>query len=293
MILSSWFRAIRIRFLLASIIAVSGGLGVTWWEFQHIDPFYALLTYVGVVSLHVSVDLLNDYWDYKRGIDKLTKRTPFSGGTGVLPENLLKPSSIYTAGLMFLAIGTMIGIYFVFVRGITIAVILGFAVISIYFYSTSIVNIGLGELFVAVKGAMIVLGTFFVQAGVIFPEPLYVGTLIGLLSASVLFVNSFPDYDADRSRGRKTLVILLGRKRASDFFIFFPVMIYGLILAGIILNMLPIYSMICFAAAPHAYRVGRLLRKGHDEVKTLIPVMGSTVTFSRLVGVLLVLSFLI
>ena len=293
MILSSWFRAIRLRFLLASIIAVSGGLGVTWWEFQHIDPFYALLTYVGVVSLHVSVDLLNDYWDYKRGIDRLTKRTPFSGGTGVLPENLLKPSSIYTAGLMFLAIGTMIGIYFVFVRGFTIAVILGFAVISIYFYSKSIVNIGLGELFVTVKGAMIVLGTFFVQAAVIFPEPLYVGTLIGLLSASVLFVNSFPDYDADRSRGRKTLVILLGRKRATDFFIFFPVMIYGLILAGIILNMLPIYSMICFAAAPHAFRVGRLLRKGHNEVKALIPVMGSTVTFSRLVGVLLVLSFLI
>ena len=88
--LSIWLRAIRIRFPLASVVAVSGGLTVSWWKFQQFDLFYALLTYAGVVCLHASVDLFNDYWDYKRGIDKLTKRTPFSGGTGVLPENLLK-----------------------------------------------------------------------------------------------------------------------------------------------------------------------------------------------------------
>ena len=90
--LSTWLRAIRIRFLLASVIAVSNGLAVAYWKYGTIDPLYAVLTYVGVVFLHASVDLLNDYWDYKRGIDSATKRTKFSGGTGVLPENLLTPS---------------------------------------------------------------------------------------------------------------------------------------------------------------------------------------------------------
>jgi 1,4-dihydroxy-2-naphthoate octaprenyltransferase len=223
----------------------------------------------------------------------MTKRTPFSGGTGVLPENLLNPSSVYAAGLMFLAIGTSIGIYFVFVRGITIAIILAFAVLAIYFYSTSIVNAGLGELFVAIKGAMIVLGTFFVQVAQIIPEPLYSGVIIGILSASVLFVNSFPDYDADKSKGRKTLVIILGRKKASTFFTFFPSIVYALIAAGIVLNMLPIYSLICFAVIPFSIRAGRILMREHDDIQGLVPAMSSTVMFSRLAGALLALSFLI
>lgn len=291
--LSSWLRAIRARFLLASIIAVSVGLALSWWKFQQFDLFYALLTYAGVLCLHASVDLMNDYWDYKRGIDKLTKRTPFSGGTGVLPENLLKPSSVYAAGLAFLAIGTSIGIYFVAVRGITIAIILAFAVLAIYFYSTSIVNAGLGELFVAIKGAMIVLGTLFVQAAQITVEPLYVGAIIGLLSASVLFVNSFPDYDADRAKGRRTLVIIMGKKKASSFFTFFPAVVYGLIGMGILLNMTTVYSLICLAAVPLAINADRKLKQNHDDVSTLIPAMSSTVRFSRLAGALLALSFIL
>lgn len=291
--LSIWLRAIRIRFLLASVVAVSGGLTVSWWKFQQFDLFYALLTYAGVVCLHASVDLFNDYWDYKRGIDKLTKRTPFSGGTGVLPENLLKPSSVYAAGIIFLSIGTSIGIYFVFVRGVTIAVILAFAVLAIYFYSTSIVNVGLGELFVATKGTLIVLGAFFVQVAQIIPEPLYAGIIIGLLSASVLFVNSFPDHDADKSKGRKTLVIILGIKKASKFFMFFPSIVYTLIIVGIALNMIPIYSLICFSTIPLAIRVVRILKRDHNDIRILVPAMSSTVTSSRLTGVLLILSFLI
>src|SRR5919202_4486702 len=104
-VLSSWLRAIRIRFLLASVIAVSNGLAIAYWKYAIIDPLYAVLTYTGVVFLHASVDLLNDYWDHKRGIDSATKRTKFSGGTGVLPEKLLTPRAIYLAGLTFLILG--------------------------------------------------------------------------------------------------------------------------------------------------------------------------------------------
>ena len=229
MLLSIWLRAIRIRFLLASVIAVTNGLAIAYWKYAAIDPLYAILTYIGVVFLHASVDLLNDYWDHKRGIDSATKRTKFSGGTGVLPENLLTPRAVYIAGIIFLVLGASIGAYFVAIRGITIAVILSFAVVAIYFYSTRIVNAGLGELFVAIKGAMIVLGTLYVQNAVLEPTALYVGAIVGILSATVLFINSFPDYEADRSKGRRTLVIMLGRKTASAIFPIFIIAAYALI----------------------------------------------------------------
>ena len=144
------------------------------------------------------------FWDFKRGIDTQTKRTKMSGGTGVLPEGLLPPSSVYRAGIAFLIIGTIIGSYFVITDGITIAVILGFAIISIYFYSTKIVDSGLGEFFVALKGSMIVIGASFIQSGQITTESILGGIIIGILSSLVLFITSFPDHDADKSKGRKT-----------------------------------------------------------------------------------------
>ena len=99
MSLSVWIRVIRLKFLLASVIAVSLGLAISWNITNELNAIHAILTMIGVVSLHVSVDLLNDYWDFKRGIDTNTNRTKMSGGTGVLPEKLLKPSQVYKAGI--------------------------------------------------------------------------------------------------------------------------------------------------------------------------------------------------
>jgi len=203
--ISVWFRVIRVRFLLASIIAVSTALSLNWWLNSSFDIFDAVLTFAGVLALHASVDLLNDFWDFKRGIDTATKRTKMSGGTGVLPEGLLNPTTVYRAGIIFLIIGSLIGSYFVLTDGIIIAIILGFAILSIYFYSTKIVDSGLGEFFVAVKGSMIVIGAFFIQSGQITIESILAGIVVGALSSMVLFIASFPDHDADKSKGRYLL----------------------------------------------------------------------------------------
>jgi 1,4-dihydroxy-2-naphthoate polyprenyltransferase len=292
-VLSVWLRAIRIRFLLASVIAVSNGLAIAYWKYATLDPLHAVLTYIGVVFLHASVDLLNDYWDYKRGIDSATKRTKFSGGTGVLPENLLRPRTVYIAGILFLILGASIGAYFVAIRGITIAVILSFAVIAIYFYSTRIVNAGLGELFVAIKGAMIVLGTLYVQNAVLEAAALYGGAIVGILSATVLFINSFPDYEADRSKGRRTLVIVLGRKTASTTFPIFIIAAYALIAGGIFLGFTKIYSLITLASIPFAIKSILLLRKDPESIEKIVPAMASAVTYSRITGFLLAFSFIL
>ena len=87
--ISVWLRVIRIRFLLASVIAVSVGLAITWWHTGSITVFDAVLTMGGVLALHASVDLLNDYWDFKRKIDTVTQRTTVSYTHLTLPTILL------------------------------------------------------------------------------------------------------------------------------------------------------------------------------------------------------------
>jgi len=291
--LSVWLRVIRVRFLLASVIAVSLGLALNWQQNASIDFIDAILIFAGVMALHASVDLLNDFWDFKRGIDTKTIRTKMSGGTGVLPEGLLKPSSVYRAGIAFLIIGSVIGAYFVVTDGIIIGIILGFAILSIYFYSTKIVDSGLGEFFVALKGSLIVIGTFFIQSGQITIESILGGIVVGVLSSLVLFIASFPDHDADKSKGRKSLVIAVGKEKAAKLFWIFPLVSYFTIIIGVSANFFPLWSLITFLSLPLMIKSGLGLRKNFDSIDNLVPFMSSTLMFSRITGSLFVVSFLI
>ena len=288
-----WLRVIRVRFLLASVIAVSVGLAVNWNQNNSIDIFAAILTFAGVMSLHASVDLLNDYWDFKRGIDTSTKRTKMSGGTGVLPEGLLKPSSVYRAWIAFLIIGGLIGTFFVFTDGLIIAVILAFAILSIYFYSTKIVDSGLAELFVVVKGTMIVLGAFFIQSNQLSAEAALGGIVVGVLSSMVLFIASFPDFDADKSKGRKTLVIAAGKKKSTRIFWVFPIISLGAVIVGVSLHLFPVSSLIALIPIPLIIMAGIGLRKNYEDTEMLFPSMSRTLMFSRLSGALFVVGILI
>lgn len=287
-----WSRAIRIKFLLASVIAVTNGIVISYWKTGYVDIGYAVLTYIGIMCLHISVDLLNDYSDFKRGIDTNTKRTKFSGGTGVIPENLISSRLIYCAGIIFLIVGGLIGLYFVTIKGIIILILLIFAIISIYFYSTNIVNAGLGELFVAIKGCMIVLGSYYIQSNSIELTSVYVGIIIGVLSSVVLLVTSFPDYDADKKSGRRTLVIVIGKEKSIKLLIMIIGVTYAMIIGGSIFNVLPIFSIIGISSVPFAVKAVHKLRRFHDPDE-LVSSMANSIIYSRVSGILLAVSFIV
>ena len=291
--ISAWFRVIRIRFLLASVIAVSVGLAITWWHSSNVTVFDAILTMAGVLALHASVDLFNDYWDFKRGIDTATKRTKMSGGSGVLPEGILKPRQVYAGGIIFLVIGTIIGVYFVITDGIIIGIILAFAVVSIYFYSTKIVNWGLAEVFVSIKGTLIVIGTYFIQTSQINESVILGGIVVGALSSLVLFITSFPDHDADKAKGRKTLVIGIGKKRASTIIWVFPAIVYGITISTVIAQIFPVACLIIIVTFPLITISYKKLKFGYNDINRLIPIMSSTLVYSRITGALFVVGFLL
>lgn len=298
--LKVWLRAIRFRFLAASAIAVSCGLALTVClnplEFSVLN---AILIYLGVFCLHSSVDLLNDYFDFKRGIDLRTKKTKFSGGTGVLPEGLLSPTRVYLAGFVFLLIGLMIGGFFVFSKGYIIGLILLFAAISILLYSTKLVNLGLGELFVGIKGMLIVVGTYYVQTSMLAVEAAVLGAVVGLLSSTVLYVNSIPDIKPDREGGRRTLAILLDRYGDKEklyfltglfVLIYFTAAIFFMQLA----NDFTILLLPAIFLLPLVVKILGGFKNYFNESNDVgdldyVKIMGNTVLFSRLFGIALIL----
>ena len=109
--LEVWAKELRIPFLSLPAIFVPLGITVALLD-GYFNLVHGTLTLIGIVCIHASVNVLNDYFDFKSGIDTATTPTPFSGGSRVLPENLLTPRSVLIGGIILLAIGSLIGLYF-------------------------------------------------------------------------------------------------------------------------------------------------------------------------------------
>jgi 1,4-dihydroxy-2-naphthoate octaprenyltransferase len=122
---------------------------------------------------------------------------------------------------------------------------------------------------------------------------LLAGVFVGVLSSLVLFITSFPDFETDKAKGRKTLVIVAGKQNATLVFWIFPVIVYSVLISGVVLEVFPAYSLISFAMIPLIIKVGLQLQKNFNDDKKIIALMSQTISFSRITGALFVLSFLI
>ena len=173
MIHSVWIRELRVPFLLLPVVCVPVGTAIALYH-GSFNPIVALLTLTGVLCLHGSVNVLNDYFDYRSGIDIITIPTPFSGGSRILPDKRLTPKRVLVEGLVLLAGGLCIGAYFVvsFAYDPILISILAFAALSTVAYSPLISKHGLGEAAAGVGlGLLVVLGSYYVQVRRIISSP--------------------------------------------------------------------------------------------------------------------------
>ena len=110
------FLETRPQFLVLSVVLAFLGASIAWYDGAFILG-YAVLAFVGLLLVHISVNVLNDYFDYRSGIDLETQRTPFSGGSGILPGGLLRPGQVLGLGLIAFLLAVPVGIYFVVAQG--------------------------------------------------------------------------------------------------------------------------------------------------------------------------------
>ena len=108
-----------------------------------------------------------------------------------------------------------------------------------------------------------------------------------------MFITSFPDYDADKAKGRKTLVISLGKQKACSVLWAFPVIVYGVSIASVVFEIFPISCLIILVTIPLIVKSGHRLKQNYEQLTNLVPAMSSTLYFSRITGALLVVGFLL
>jgi 1,4-dihydroxy-2-naphthoate octaprenyltransferase len=280
----------RAPFLLLSITLVAVGTGAAAYLDRH-DWALAGLALLGLLGVHIAVNALNEASDYKTGIDFNTERTPFSGGSGTLPAEQLSYGKAVATGLAGGMIGIAVGVYFLTIVGWMLVPILAVGALAAFFYSRFLARVYVGELFAGLGlGALPVIGTALVQTGGYEAVAIAASLPAFFMTFNLLFLNEFPDEEADREGGRRNLVLLLGRPKAALLYALFAILVPVSLIVAVALDYLPTLSLV--AMLPSLILLpkplGWAFRQPREPVP--IPALGANVIWNLSTNTVLALT---
>ena len=289
------FGPMRLPFLILTPACVLLGAATASWSGAEINLYYLALAFVGAVASHISVNALNEYHDFKSGLDFNTQPTPFSGGSGTLPKNPDKAYVALITGLISLVVIAIVGIYFLYVRGLWLLPVGLLGIVTIVSYTKWITRTpflcliapGLGF------GPLMVMGTDFALSGS-YSWTSFVASLVPFfLVSDLLLLNQFPDVEADRGVGRHHFPIAIGREASVRLYVIFLVGAYLAIIFGYIIGNLPLTGFLALGSIIIAVPTVKGVARFANDVPRLIPYMGRNVVIIILTPVLLAIGLFI
>ena len=238
-----WLRIIRPQTLFASLCPVLVGLMVAHSLIRQSSSFAhltAVLTASCALALQILSNLINDYYDYRRGTDKQGR----VGFKRALAEGTVTERAMRTACCIALAISILLGAILCWIGGWTIVAIGLTAILFAWLYTAtpySLSYLGIADIFVFLYyGVIATWGTVWLQykatGQTLDPsqmKPIYAGAVCGLISMCVLFINNIRDIDDDRLVGKRTLPVRVGKPAALG-------------LLGVIVVLMPLFAWLAF-----------------------------------------------
>lgn len=287
------FLATRPGFFTASIVCVLLGLAAGWYHSGQADPLGAIAILLASVLMHAGADMINDYDDHVNGADEANREyiSPFSGGSRMIQSGVLTASEVRRTAYALLAAGMVILTLLALRSGPLMLALAAVGLFSALFYTGKplyLASRGLGELVVGINfGPVLVAAGYYVQAHRLPAGALLASLPMMFLVAAILYVNEMPDYAGDRAAGKRTLVVRLGRARASYGYIALMVASYLSIVAAVAAGELPALALIALGTAPLAVAAARNVRRYYDQPEAMSPANVQTIVNHLLTGLLL------
>ncbi len=228
---------LRPPFLLLAVLCSVLGVSLAVAQGQVLQGELVVLTVVAAVLAHAAVNLLNEYHDFHSGLDAITTRTPFSGGSGTLPTTPAAAKYVFGMAIACLMVVIVIGGYLVWLRGwpLLLLGLLGLVLVITYTRWLTghpwlcLLAPGLGF------GPVMVIGSVIALGGQLNAAVLSATALSLLWVSALLLFNQLPDADADARVGRRHLVISHGPATAVRW-------LQGLLLAPYVLLLLAVFG---------------------------------------------------
>jgi 1,4-dihydroxy-2-naphthoate octaprenyltransferase len=211
----------RPQFLIGGFTMYALGAALANFQGVAIDLTAYVLGQLAVTSIHAMTHYLNDYHDLET--DRLnTRRTFFSGGSGILPAGLLPPRVALYAGLSLLSIGFLFMLVLAVLYSISLAAWIVFAgtMVGAAFYSSPplrLASTGFGEVTTALVVAFLVAALAYTIQAETLSLLVFTTTLpLIALAWAMVVAFEFPDHDADRSAGKRTVLVRLGARTTAN-----------------------------------------------------------------------------
>ncbi|QSX31130.1 1,4-dihydroxy-2-naphthoate polyprenyltransferase [Shewanella cyperi] len=289
--MNPWFLAIRPRTLPAAIgpLLVGNALALGLESFQ---VGIAIASLVCALLLQVAVNLANDYFDFKHGIDTEDRLGPVR----VSQSGLIAPHKVRLAMIASLLAALAVGGILIWHGGLPIALLAAASMLAALGYSGGpypLASHGLGEVAALVFfGWVAVVGSYFLQAGHTNLEAWLLGTAIGSLNAAIMLVNNTRDMVTDERAGKRTLAVRLGEAQARILYQALLYLPFGIIIGGFLMGLLPGWPV--FLAGLSLIIARRLAREFAElSGAALNPLLGRTARLTLIFSLLFCAGLLI
>ncbi len=220
--LKTWWNATRLPFAFPTslIPALLGGLVAVIHGGVHISVLAYVLTVMGAIAVHGAANLLNDYLDFRKGVD----RPKLEGASrGVIVSGLMTPRAVLIEAVVLWGISAIFAAYFLLTVGTVLipVILLGGLLAAGYTAApTQFKYRALGDVSVFLAfGVGITVGSYVVQTGQFAWAPVFYSIPVGLLIWAILHANNLRDMETDRHASITTMAILLGAKRSRNLYV--------------------------------------------------------------------------
>lgn len=246
----SWFRAFRLRTLPLSFSSIILGSLLALWK----GSFYveiligALMT---TLFLQILSNLANDYGDFKNGLDNQNRVGPErSVQSGEISLNAMRNAIIlfsilaFSSGLWLLNAASRSIDFGTLIIFLSIGVLAILAALKYTIGKKPYGYRGMGDIAVFLFfGLTGVAGTYFLHTNELSWEEFLPAISIGLLATGVLNLNNMRDEENDRNSGKRSLVVIMGQKKAKIYHSF---LIFGAIASAVTFTLLHFHSIYQF-----------------------------------------------
>ena len=284
-------RLTRLFSLTAAAVPVLLGTALAAGRFRFLPlPFLAML--LASLLIQAATNMFNEYYDAVRGLDA----SDSVGISGSIVSGRLEARAVLRSALWTYAAAALLSLYLVFEGG---ALVLGLGLLAAlagYLYSGGprpIAYTPFGELTVFLSmGPLIVTLSYAVQTHQLSALPLLASLPIGFLVAAILLANSIRDLEGDALRGRRTLAILVGRRRAIRLYRSLLWASYAVVAALVLARQISPWALLSLASAALALRLYREVAGSSGRI-ALNRVVRGTSGLHLALGLLLTLGVLL
>ncbi|HWO75678.1 MAG TPA: 1,4-dihydroxy-2-naphthoate polyprenyltransferase [Bacillus sp. (in: firmicutes)] len=280
-----WWQLMRPHTLTAGFVPVTIGTALALHEGQ-INILLFLSMLIASLLIQAATNMFNEYYDYKRGLDNEES----VGIGGAIVRDGVKPETVLGLALSFFGIATLIGVYICMESSWWLAVIGLICMLVAYLYTGGPLPIAytpFGEVISGLfMGLIIILLSFYIQAGTVTTESILISIPISILVGAIMLSNNIRDLDGDKENGRKTVAILLGRKKAVTLLATMFTVSYLWVVGLAFTSEFSFWLLLVFLSIPKAYQAV-IGFKGKTKPIEMMPAMKATAQTNTIFGFLL------